>query len=249
MKRKGQITFYIIIGVLLVIMFGLFLVMQNREETVGVQPEIFESVGSYVDLCFEQAIEEQTLLLGYSGGYLEPENYIKSDFGVITLYDEGISDDKFVSDLKTAVLKDFDKCINSFESLTGQGFVFEEFPKTLEIKMGDKLSFDLNYPFKVRKDESIKAFSEFEYELDVNAKETIEVVSKLYERVKLEPKFVPLKFMLDIQDNYSVVVDAFYAEGYVVYVVEHFTSEIMDTKFFMLFAVQAEIIEGGVDEN
>jgi hypothetical protein len=92
MRRKGQITLFIVIGLVLVIAGGLFIFLRVRTTEQGLQGQLseitdvstdFQPVYDYVDNCIKETSETGLRLLGQRGGFIYPErNGIVSGGGV-----------------------------------------------------------------------------------------------------------------------------------------------------------------------
>jgi hypothetical protein len=92
MRRKGQITLFIVIGLVLVMAIGLFIFLRVRTTEQGLQGQLseitdvstdFQPVYDYVDNCIKETSETGLRLLGQRGGFIYPErNGIVSGGGV-----------------------------------------------------------------------------------------------------------------------------------------------------------------------
>ena len=79
-KKRGQVTIFIIIGVLIVAMVALFFILKGGMEKKG--PSIPESINpeNFLKTCMEDLVKETIETLSYQGGYLEPELKIEFMF-------------------------------------------------------------------------------------------------------------------------------------------------------------------------
>lgn len=86
MSSKGQVTVFVLLGVFIVILVGVFiyfrgelLVQQYREDTFGVS-EQFKPIRDYYESCLRQVTIEGLQVVGSQGGYLElPQDAAASD--------------------------------------------------------------------------------------------------------------------------------------------------------------------------
>lgn len=76
-RTKGQITIFILLGVVLLIILLFIIYMVNRTEGTT-HRFTFESktIQSYVTSCLNDISGDGLVLLGKQGGYIEPENYL-----------------------------------------------------------------------------------------------------------------------------------------------------------------------------
>jgi|SRR3989344_3267842 len=70
-SKKGQVTIFIIVAVLIVIAFVLFFVLRSK---IGIiSPDIFnENPEGYIDHCLKPKLEEAVDLVSKQGGYIQP---------------------------------------------------------------------------------------------------------------------------------------------------------------------------------
>jgi hypothetical protein len=78
MQKRGQVTIFITLGVLIVIIFGMFFFLKSGTTTEELKTEIetveTASIKMFVEDCLEKTAREGTLLLGRQGGYYEAKN-------------------------------------------------------------------------------------------------------------------------------------------------------------------------------
>ncbi len=232
-NKRGQITIYIIIGILIVAMFFLWSFMQERKVEQNI--ESFDNVEMYVQECLEQTSKEQLYQLGYIGGMLESDDYIISDIGDVPVYVLGDKLNKsiFIKNLEKMVKINIDFCFDDFNALKNQGYSFEFFEKEIEIFGNSKITFNLDYPMKVTKAGTTKAYSDFTYSIDVDIDSLVNVTNKLLDVVLEKPDEVPLMLMLSLKENNGYDINAYNALGYTIYVIE-----ISEQDFIFMFAVK-----------
>lgn len=81
-EKRGQITLFIIIGILIVALAGVFLYIRGEKlavEEPEVIPQEFVPLKEYVDECVKMTLTQGVLLMGQQAGYLYPPEYIKND--------------------------------------------------------------------------------------------------------------------------------------------------------------------------
>ena len=71
MKKKGQVTYFIIVGLIILIIIGLFVSFLRTQETVtSTSVDEFKKVRFYVENFLEQHAEHSIILVGRHGGYI-----------------------------------------------------------------------------------------------------------------------------------------------------------------------------------
>lgn len=83
-KKRGQITVFIVIGIILLIAVGLFITFRfllMPEPTITV-PEEVAPVKEFIDICLEQTLTDAVVLAGIQGGYTTlPDDLRQSPYG------------------------------------------------------------------------------------------------------------------------------------------------------------------------
>ncbi len=74
-NKRGQITIFVVIGILIVIGIILFFILRGGKITDIVSPSM-PSPREEIGECVENSIEEATSIMLSQGGYISPDNYI-----------------------------------------------------------------------------------------------------------------------------------------------------------------------------
>ncbi|MBW2999974.1 hypothetical protein KY339_04840 [Candidatus Woesearchaeota archaeon] len=93
MKKRGQVTIFIFVGVVLLILLALFIQLRGKVAEITrpeVIPEEFKPVKTFVETCMQETAADAISLLGSQGGYLymppeianNPDSYIS--YGVVS---------------------------------------------------------------------------------------------------------------------------------------------------------------------
>ena len=85
MNKKSQVSIFVIIGLILVIILGIVLVKVNYEPDVTRENKNFEEIEKHVTKCIEESALEAIQTLGRQGS-LDPQAYTQSDDSVISFY-------------------------------------------------------------------------------------------------------------------------------------------------------------------
>jgi len=82
MQKRGQVTVFIIIGLILLILAGVFIMMRQQaaeEEPPEIVPEQLFPIKSFVDSCVRSASRDALDILGLQGGYIQVPESIRYD--------------------------------------------------------------------------------------------------------------------------------------------------------------------------
>ncbi len=174
--KKGQISIFIIIGLLIIIILGIIVWSSNKQKVNEVQSnnniELLqykaEVITNYVEQCINEISVKGIYLVGLQGGYLDPEpnpkygtndniNYQMSGFVKIPYWyhnEEDISPniDKVEEDLGKYILFESKNCkdFGNFESTLGVD-IFKSKDEKINVSINDEdISITLFKPIKLK---------------------------------------------------------------------------------------------------
>lgn len=199
MRKKGQITIYIILGILLVLLALLISYLSQRTAKAPIEEEIkvpseARPVFNYVSNCLGITAKQGLLIQGLQGGYIKipediektPTSYILADdLGVIKIpywYYEGEERAPTKEFMQEALAKYIDEnlplCTRNFEALKGYEVTPKEKPKT-SVRFVDQVTVKTNWPLRIRRDMIVTEFETYAGKLAVNMREIVETAHKV----------------------------------------------------------------------
>jgi len=230
MNSKGQVTVFIIVGIIIlavaaIILYVTSITITEEIETEGKQfietvPQEFIAIQQYTEACLNSVAEQGIIVLGQQGGYLYPSSL--GDYSITNptdsvgvnldpvlvpywhynanpngepavaiatlqpaLYDE---DDSLAggtymsveSQLGRYVEEEMERCLNSYEVFSGQGFVIDYDQKAVTARVWDGyVDFTLEMPMVITREDSTAEMTQFYAELDVDLKHVYEVAADI----------------------------------------------------------------------
>ena len=183
-KKRGQISTFIILGLVLLILLGLiyYLKSMSVEDDLSLTEEsslasASKSMETYVETCLLEIGLEAIEYIGLHGGYYDFTNvYATSGSDYNTAYyfflDENIMPTKEIIEIEIAKYIDDNLflCLQDFESFQNQGFTVEEDnPETVVVLNDepiDSVSISLYFPLTIIKDSEQKQLDEFNVVVD-----------------------------------------------------------------------------------
>ena len=75
MKRRGQVTIFIIVAIMIVVLVAIFLMFREKIGPGGGGSTSEENPGSFLEICLEESVKETIEIISLQGGNLEPELY------------------------------------------------------------------------------------------------------------------------------------------------------------------------------
>ncbi len=203
-NKKGQITIFIIIGIILLIATAVVFYFQRAEVITRpkiVYPPAVNPVQTYIESCLEQLGTDAALKLGQKGGYIElppeidrfPPTYIKEDvFGMLKVplwYFQGKNRKPTLEyieyQLTIYVNNSLKDCLRGFEPLKNEYEIKEIANYSVKATIAEQdVAIELNYPLEV----TIKARNElfrmekFNSYIPVRLKYVYELASDIFDK-------------------------------------------------------------------
>jgi len=169
MKKKGQVTIFIIIAIILIASVALYFVFRDKADTD--EPIYIESaqVYNFVQECLETTSKQSLYFIGLHGGYFIPPEK-STVYGVpyyIYLEDSLFpSINEIEDEISVFVESSLILCTEDFEDFGSFEIDQGKIRATTSIK--DEFVFiKVNYPITIQKGESVSRIEDFEVEIPV----------------------------------------------------------------------------------
>jgi hypothetical protein len=171
MKKRGQITIFIVLGIIVIISTILLLIFSSNKSVPGVEtsPLKTESVKLFVDSCLKKTVQAGVIKIGENGGYyhfnenisnfhLKPYYFYENQTIVPPL-------ELIENELESYVKNRLPYCTNWFKSFPQFDVKINPINVKAEI-LPTQIIVNLNYPLEISQNDKISMISEFEYKLD-----------------------------------------------------------------------------------
>jgi len=170
MNNKGQITIFIIVGIIILFAAGMifYLTSQGTKEQKIEIPTEFENINLFVDSCVKQiaktAVQDLSLNGGYyfikrenvDLGYSQPMYYVKNNAA------NQPSRKTLESELAVYAENELVKCVNNFEGFDKTKYKFEYGnPKAAVELNAEDVRVNVDFPIKILYDEKTFEMSRF----------------------------------------------------------------------------------------
>jgi len=216
MRKRGQITLFIMVGmlILIIVSVSLFLVSDSTGDPTNVIKSTIDStsIKNFMDLCVGQVTLEGLVFISQRGGYYEiPPQLIKDD---TSLWYEGHNIQPFLFEFKSSlsqyVRENLDACINDMEYFKQQGYDIEN-PENDRIKVNvifgeSEVYGKVTYPGKIKKGTYIHNLKDFSFRHDVRLKELYELSTAFINQISRTTfdRCNPLACLADIPDDVTI---------------------------------------------
>ena len=166
MKKRGQITIFVIIALIIVSLAGLFFYLSGGLEQSVFPPET-DNVKLFVQSCIEETLEEGIVFVSSRGGYFNlPDNYFDGFLATsYWMYDgRDISPSMEIVELELSkyIENQVGYCIESNE-FTDKDFDFQD-KKVETVIKADKILVNLKMPTFVTLGDSVSLIKNYKYE-------------------------------------------------------------------------------------
>ncbi len=242
-NKKGQVTIFIIIGILIVA--GVVLFFTLREDTIESNteqvPSEAQSIQTYIQNCLEESVEESIFYISERGGYFEIPSNLESDVfeapyyikkGKVTM----ITKPEMESELSKAIKDNLNKCIAGF-------YEFEEY----EIREGEisvsssikdeLISIEVSYPLKIIRGDFVHNLKKFKTEKKVRLGMIYEAISQYIQEQEEIPEGFCISCYLSVSEDYDFVTDILdTSEDSKIFLVTDYNTQINDNELIYSFA-------------
>jgi hypothetical protein len=213
-NNKGQVTIFIIIAVLIIVLGVLFFVFKDSLN-IGKTSVETEPIQTNILSCLESTSEEGINHIALYGGYYKiqegisfsyladeiPYYYINSKENVPSI-------SRVERELEYYINENLKSCVN-FSSFEEQGFSINEGNLSSSVNINeDKINVKINYPLTIKKGESTYRLKDFKTEI-ISPVEKLRAASEEIVNLYSEnPGFVCLSCLEDISNKYGVEAKA-----------------------------------------
>jgi len=235
-NKKGQVTIFIIIAIILIAAVSLYFVLRDKISIQDIPSEI-EPVYTNIISCLEETTEEGVEYLALHGGYYEVPKSLSIAYFADNIPYYYLNSRKYVpsierveGELENYIHNYLSNCLN-FEDFEEQGYEIKEGDLLVSVNIKeDKIRTKLDYPLTLKKGESTKRLREFEIEIDSNVKKLLEVSEEVVDSYLEKPGFVCLTCIEEISNNNEVQITS-----------APFSSYDEDSIFFLITSHETEL--------
>ena len=215
MLKKGQITLFIIMGIIILITISLVLILKinSSENTIPKITNIFsskESLENQIEGCIKDSLKTTIKINSQQGGYyflpLESTFYETGDifasapFYMVNKEKTIISKSELAEEISYGIISETEECINKIENLK-----YDEENIEVEIKfVGNKILVDVNLKSWIEKENTqIELGTNYQSEVE---SEYIKLYNIAIEITQLEEELVCLSCIHNIAEKYNIEI-------------------------------------------
>ena len=199
--KRGQVTLFIIIGIVLVFIVAFIFIVVPKKEKTDTEKERVEII-NYIDNCLSSVSDNALFLLGKQGR-IYPKSYIITNEGSIEYYYfEGknnlVSLNELEQEVSDYIKKDIDNCIDNFDFFNYK--VEKKEPKvTTSFKKYDTY-FEMEYPILINIGESQIEIKNFYKRSDLRIRYMYEYANEIVDNTVENKKILDTNFIISKDD-------------------------------------------------
>jgi len=230
MQKRGQITVFIIIGIIMLFLTAGFLFifksMNNSElkteQEVMLNSYDLGSVRMYIDHCFERTSREAIIYVGLRGGYYKvppPSNdqiFIQIPYYLDLGNVRFPSKERIAEEVKLFIEERLDNCLNNFTTFRNSGYDFEEGEISAKVILENAVVFELDYPLIVKKGKSLTELRKYSYRLPLNFQDIYSTINRTVNEQAKIYNYVPIGEVSALSFERNFTFDLSYLEDDVV---------------------------------
>jgi len=200
--KKGQVSYFILVAIILVILIFTYLFMMGKGDGVSSNDDIsFESapVKALVQQCLEDVALPGVYLLASNGGYIyDYDNVLLTDKIQVAYHldfdhDVGVDVEFMEAEIERFVVESMDVCLLDLNELEDFTLRFGEGEAEVDIEK-EVVQIDLDYPVEMEMDGVVFKFSKFALDLQLRLGHLVDVKDDII-RNFAGKEFIDLNFL------------------------------------------------------
>jgi hypothetical protein len=209
MDRKGQITLFIIIGAVLVIMTAL-IIFVVKGPTIIEEREKLPSIQAYIENCLEEVSLDAAYLLAEQGGYIYFDSQPVYHDEIVAAYhyyegeDVTVTKEAMEDHISAYVSLNLNRCLDDFSAYERMNLDIKTGELSADTTIGiNDFVVKLNYPLSYTEDGKKASIDEFTYIAPIRLGHIQNIMKQISENRLEFPNRTDLEFLseFDVQIN------------------------------------------------
>lgn len=218
MGKKGQITIFIIIGIVLLLIIGVYFLVTSdfaektlRRSSLEEVPLDIQPIKAYIDSCIEQTLIPGVYLLGLQGGYIYlPEKKLKQpDYEIAYSLYKGNRNLVSISTMEKQISEYMDKelplCLD-LSLFEQQGFtIIDDKINTDTTISEDNIFVDIDYNLEIEKQETRYKLERFSATVPIRLGHIHIIADNIIAKSIEDPDWIDLTFLSSFDVSVSII--------------------------------------------
>lgn len=249
-RKKGQITLFIIVGVIILLVVSISLMMRasvtKRDLSAEIERDVLPNdvvpIRNYMEFCLEKLLTPSIFLLGIQGGYLNPPDDALLTRSAVVAY--GAIDgenmlpthEQIQLELETYLEESIEVCSASLIVFENQGLKIERGDADATVSVtGDSVLALIEYPVTVTLLDSTYGINEFFVSVPIRLGYILDELDLIIATIVENPEFVDYEGLSQRGGHVSIMP---YNEETILYSFQDKESTIDEAPFTFMFAVK-----------
>ena len=220
-NRKSQITFFILAGILMLLIAALAIYLGSEKTIKAPQLQDVESIKFYVNKCIKNKAESILDLVGIQGGYVVPDDYLDANYSKIGYgFFNGESALPTIQEIEAQINKYFGEEIQSCSNAT----LFPGFDVSLngyitvnaKIVQNDVI-IKIDYPLRISKGATIVEPHDFETTIPVRLGNIHSILTGIINKTLEDEEWIDLAYLSGFDVKITILP---YDKNSIVYSIE-----------------------------
>ncbi len=212
--KRGQITIFIIIGIIILFIIALAILFYPEQKAMPEETS-FPAIQTFTEKCIELTARNAVIHVSHEGGYYDNEElsiFYPPIWGDnIPLYfspDENNLPTKeiFESSIEQFMKINLPICTNGFEEIEKEGISVEETsPEINATILKSRVLLDVDYPLTLREGNRISGLSKFNTALDIDALGMLDAAEEIVNTQKETPESLSISELSRISSEKNIL--------------------------------------------
>lgn len=221
--RKGQVTFFLIVGIIILLVFGAIFFLKHKtvKEEALVNEDLVDlpnsgKINYFVQSCLEKVSEDGLLKMGRQGGYYQSP----LDYSIIFFHDlmpYYYADEKMmllsVNDSETELEKyiqdNLPTCIDNFSSFEKEKYQIQAGKMKINVNYKNQVLIKLDYPLIISRGISIVELNSFNHQINLELPKFFSASKQLVEDSLSKPGYVCLTCMENLASQENLKIESY----------------------------------------
>jgi hypothetical protein len=251
-KNKGNLTFFIILGIILLITF-ILVIYASKDSILSYNPiDSFISSNTdsyffndYVNMCLKEVTENAILWIGSNGGYYNIKSFNNTNINYAYYLVEGKktypSKEIIQNEISDFINSEFDYCIEEFIILNPDYYIKKNNKSSSEIIILEKeISIIIDFPITIEKDGKTKNLRYFNTKINnIRLFEIYNIAKNITNDNYNNLGSICLSCIIDLGDENDVYIEINKIDNFsYLYSITDYNSIINDKPYIFRFAVK-----------
>jgi hypothetical protein len=243
LKKRGQVTIFVIIAILIVAGIVLFFYIQNKTSSLTPTiPKNIQPINDFVVNCIKETAEKGLVKIGQQGGYFFiPSSVLQTEVGTpYLIYGKNsalLTKEEVESSLSNFMNEELGFCIRYFKDFPQFEINQSHFETKVNISE-NRVNINVDYPLVIKKDESIYTLKNFDnIQIPVRLGTIYSAVNEIVQEEIGHTNSICLSCLSIIGKQNGLAIEAFdYNNNSVIFSIKDYSSQINNQTYEFIFA-------------